>query len=224
MMMKQAKQYLIAYTGKYLLRAILATCRLRVKGLERFHSLSKTEKCILMLWHNRLAPTSEILNRISPSNIYAAFISKSRDGDPLALLANSYKTGKAIRVPHNARHQALKMVIHSLKKGLDVIVMTPDGPKGPRYVAKPGIVAAAQEASAHVVPFSWTATRFWQLKTWDKMIFPKPFSTVSVTFGEPVLLNGLSQEEGTAFLQESLLSLEHQANEEALGNKYLWPL
>lgn len=217
------KNYLIAYAGKYLLRTILATCRLRVKGIDRFHALSKKEKCILMLWHNRLAPTSEILNRISPANIYAAFISKSRDGDPLALLANSYKTGKAIRVPHNARHQALKAVIQSLKENSDVIVITPDGPRGPRYVAKPGIVAAAQETGAHVVPFSWTATRFWQLKTWDKMIFPKPFSTILVTFGEPVSLNHLTQEEGTSFLQETLLSLEKKANEETLGTNYSWP-
>ncbi len=223
-MMKKAKKHLIAYAGKYLLRAILATCRFQVKGLDHFHTLSKTRKCILMLWHNRLAPTSEILHRLSPTKIYAAFISKSRDGDPLAILANSYKTGKAIRVPHNARHQALKIVINSLKESSDIIVMTPDGPRGPRYIAKPGIVAAAQIASAHVVPFTWTATRFWQLKTWDKMILPKPFSKILINFGNPVLINDMSQEDGTSYLQDTLLTLEKHANEELLSNKHPWPI
>ncbi len=33
---------------------------------------------------------------------------------------------------------------------------------------------------------SWTPSKFWQLRSWDKLIIPKPFSTIQVAFGEPV--------------------------------------
>lgn len=142
-----------------------------------------------MLWHNRLAIIAEVLNKHAPHFIYSAFISKSRDGEPLALLANSYKAGRAIRVSHNAKHQGLKMVIESLKTKEDIIVFTPDGPRGPRYKMKPGIVLAARESNAAIIPFSWSAKSYWTLKTWDKFMLPKPFTTLTITFGSPIMID-----------------------------------
>ena len=100
--------YFIAYIGKFLLRVILFTCRIEIQGLDLFKKTISSEKSILMLWHNRLTIISEILSKIDSHTIFSAFISKSRDGDPLAALANSYKNGRAIRVPHDRKHQALK--------------------------------------------------------------------------------------------------------------------
>src|SRR5262249_41681403 len=101
----------------------------------------------------------------------------------------------------------------------DVIIITPDGPRGPRYIAKPGIAAAACETGAHVVPFSWTATRFWQLGTWDKMLLPKPFSTLLVTFGDPIKTASMDPQP----LQEAILQMELHANQELLNTHYPWP-
>jgi lysophospholipid acyltransferase (LPLAT)-like uncharacterized protein len=182
--------YSYAYVGKYLLRVLFWTCRTKIEGIERFVKHASEEKCILMLWHNRLSMVAEILNKHAPQFIYTAFISKSRDGEPLAILASSYKSGKTIRVPHNARHRALKQVIVSLKTHQEVIVITPDGPRGPRYQVKPGIALAAKETQATIVPFSWKADRYWELKTWDGLRFPKPFANIQVVLGEPIKANG----------------------------------
>jgi len=227
--MKSFKRWLlpllIAYVGKFLLRTLLFTCKIKVKGLEAFHTVASNERCIMMLWHNRLGIMSELLYKFSPKYIYAAFISKSRDGDPLAKLADSYKTGRAIRVAHNTRHGALKNVIDNLREGKQIVVITPDGPRGPRYEAKPGIAMAAQETAAKVVPVTWTATRFWQLKTWDKMIFPKPFSTILVDFGEALKFEKHEQslEEVSRVLGERLVVMGEVLNAELLPNKAKWP-
>jgi len=215
--------FFIAYIGKFLLRAIIATCQLEVRGLERFKKIISLEKCILMLWHNRLTIVSEILFKLDPNTIFAALISKSRDGDPVATLANSYATGKAIRVPHDRRHHALKNVIKTLKTTNEVIIITPDGPRGPRYAVKAGIAVAAKETNASIIPFTWVSSKFWQLKSWDKLLFPKPFSKIIVTFGDPISLAHDTHEENQAILAENLLDIEQKVNESLFDSTDQWP-
>jgi hypothetical protein len=117
----------------------------------------------------------------------------------------SYKAGRALRVPHNAKHQALKMLIDGLNEEKFVALFTPDGPKGPRYKVKPGLAMAAQEAQAAVVPFSWDSDKFWELRSWDKFRIPKPFSKIKVTFGEAVRIPPRqSLEEAVDVLEKAL--------------------
>lgn len=215
--------FFIAYVAKYLLRLILMTCNIEVRGLETFKKTISCQKSILMLWHNRLSIVSEILFKLDPHTVFAAFISKSRDGDPLAVLANSYKTGKAIRVPHDRKHQALKTVIDTLKNKNEVIIMTPDGPRGPRYEVKPGIAMAAIETEATVIPFTWVSSKFWQLKSWDRLIFPKPFSTLIVTFGDPLELCKNSLKENQEMLKTELLNIEEEVNKNLFECKEDFP-
>ncbi|HEV8052019.1 MAG TPA: DUF374 domain-containing protein [Parachlamydiaceae bacterium] len=203
--------YLLAYSAKIVIRAVVKTCRIQIKGLQTFIETAEKQPCILMLWHNKLVLVSEILNSHASQFIYTAFISKSRDGDPLAILAESYSIGRVLRVPHNARHLALNQLIDSLKNKGEIIVITPDGPRGPPLVVKPGIILAARESEASVIPFSWQAKHFWQLKTWDRMKIPKPFTTIDVVFGKPVNVPkeaGIGYENESALLKNALDSLD----------------
>ena len=194
--------YPLANFAKYALKGLLRTCRIEIQGLDDFVGFAKKNRCILSLWHNRLAIVPEVLSGYALGLTFTAVISKSRDGEPLALIVNSYSVGRTIRVAHNDRHGALKSVINHLKDNVDVLVITPDGPRGPRYDLKPGIVAAAKASGAHVVPFSWTADKFWQMKTWDWFMLPKPFSTIKVTFGAPLAVPSHTS------LQEDIASLQ----------------
>ena len=191
--MKNWKRYwlprLIAHTAKFMIRLILCTCRVRIRGLDLLNQTVQESSCILMLWHDKLVILPEILHHYTSDFSCTAFISKSRDGDPLALVTESYPRGRVLRVPHNARHKALCNMIDLLKKEKGVVLITPDGPRGPRHVVKPGVVVAARESGAKIIPFSWKADRFWQLNTWDQMQIPKPFSRVEVIFGKPVVLS-----------------------------------
>jgi lysophospholipid acyltransferase (LPLAT)-like uncharacterized protein len=181
--------YLFAYSAKMAIRVLLKTCKIRIRGLEDFVKTAETSPCILMLWHNRLVLVSEILNSHAAQFIYTAFISKSRDGDPLAHLAESYSSGRVLRVPHHARHLALNQMMEAIKSRKEIMIVTPDGPRGPKGIVKPGIALAAKETGANIFPFSWSAKRFWQLKTWDQMSIPKPFTTIDVMFGTPLIIS-----------------------------------
>ena len=170
-----------------LVRLTMWSCRVKVIGAEHLIVGSQHYRCIFALWHNRLLLAPYFHSHYAHEVRFAAMVSKSRDGQLIATLVNQIKNGRAIRVAHTSRHQALKEVIRALKQQ-EVVVITPDGPRGPLYEVKPGLLFAATVASAKIIPMSWTASRFWQLGTWDKMMVPKPFSRVVVTVGEPFFL------------------------------------
>lgn len=189
---------LMATAGQAIIKALLWTCHWEVDGLDYFKKIADHEKCILILWHNRLAIIPSILYKFAPHFIYTAFVSKSRDGDLISAVIHSYAAGKTIRVAHNARHQALRELMRYLEEKKEVIIMTPDGPRGPRYEAKPGVALAAIKTQAHIVPLTWTSSRFWEFKTWDRLRLPKPFSTIKVTFKTPLFF---ANEVGTTLQQ-----------------------
>lgn len=218
--------YIAVYSAKMLLRLILLTCRIEVRGLDQFFRIATQKRCILMLWHNRLAILPEILEQYASQFVYCAFVSKSRDGDLMSILANSYPAGRTLRVPHNARRKALNQMIDQLKEGGEIMVLTPDGPRGPRYEVKPGIAVAAKEAAAYIVPFSWSASRLWQLKTWDKLMFPMPFSKISASFGDSIFLDIASEKtlgEETGSLKQALQHLDAEVCGAVSADFTRWP-
>jgi lysophospholipid acyltransferase (LPLAT)-like uncharacterized protein len=61
---------------------------------------------------------------------------------------------------------------------------TADGPRGPAMVSKAGPVQLAELVGATWIgAYHAEPDRAWRLKTWDRFVIPKPFSTV--TFGWP---------------------------------------
>lgn len=153
-----------------------------MEGAEEFMAVASSERCMMMLWHNRLALVPFILSQFTENIKFAAMVSASRDGEILTFVARAYENGDTIRVPHHSRYQALQQIIRYLEDRKGVIVITPDGPRGPCYELKPGIAIAALSTQAHVIPLDWEAEKSWRLKTWDRMRFPKPFTTVKVKF------------------------------------------
>lgn len=177
----------VALLIKIGLKAILATCRLHVHGLHQIDKARTKGPVILMLWHCDLAPLAEILKQLTSKYPFSAFVSKSRDGQILAHFVLSYKNGQVIQVPHNGRSQALRLLVETLqRKDSPIAIITPDGPRGPPYVLKPGVLFAAKETGSQIIPFNWSATRLIALKTWDRFKIPLPFTTIYAHFGEPI--------------------------------------
>ena len=185
---KKLFPFLIITLGKKLLSLLLWTCKWQINGLETFKKVANQEKCILAFWHNRLVIAPYILTQYAPEFIYSALISNSRDGELISSLVQSYKIGRTIRVSHHSRHEALREFIQHIETKTSILVITPDGPRGPIYKVKEGIALAALETKAHTIRLNWTANKMWELNTWDKLRIPKPFSTINVFFENPIVL------------------------------------
>ena len=70
-----------------------------------------------------------------------------------------------------------------------------DGPSGPIYQAKPGILFLARKMQYPIIPVTTIAENGWRLKnTWCRYLFPKPFSKCYVAMGKPIWIDGEDEE------------------------------
>jgi lysophospholipid acyltransferase (LPLAT)-like uncharacterized protein len=83
--------------------------------------------------------------------------------------------------------RALREVLRSLRTGRS-FAFTPDGPKGPRHYAHPGVIYLASNAPTVLMPLGVAASAYWCLPTWDKYLIPKPFARVHIHIGQPLAL------------------------------------
>jgi lysophospholipid acyltransferase (LPLAT)-like uncharacterized protein len=201
---------LLAVAVKKTLQLILFTCKVEAKNIEGFSRTASKERCILMLWHAQMLLIPHFGTKYAPQYTYTAVISKSQDGELLAALARKYSNATTIRIAHTSRFQAVRDIIAHLKQDY-VILMAPDGPRGPRHVVKPGIVLAARAANARIIPFSWTCNRYWQLKSWDKLMIPKPFSKIMIRAGDALSLDSDGD------IAEQQLMLQNALSEQSLA-------
>ena len=89
------------------------------------------------------------------------------------------------KVPDVPGVRAVRGVYQAIVKDLISPTITPDGPRGPRFVAKPGAIFTAQISGKAVVPIAYAARPAKLLRTWDKFVIPWPFATIYFAIGEP---------------------------------------
>jgi len=99
---------------------------------------------------------------------------------------------------------ALMAAIKALKDGYSVMI-TPDGPKGPRYSMSDGAVALALRANLPLMVVNYQPTSFWQLSSWDKFVIPKPFTTLHI-YHQVITLSDMQKEDAKAYLQKQMLT------------------
>lgn len=136
---------------------------------------------IYCFWHSALLPMSFVFRRRNIS----AIVSASRDGKIAATVARGWGHGVIFGSSSRGGTSAMRDALRTLAQG-GSIAMTPDGPRGPAQVAKPGVAQIAAAGSVAVVPLRLCVDRAWRLGSWDGFIIPKPFSRVTITVGRPL--------------------------------------
>jgi lysophospholipid acyltransferase (LPLAT)-like uncharacterized protein len=82
--------------------------------------------------------------------------------------------------------RGLAVMARRLEEGLDC-AFTIDGPRGPRYVAKPGPVMLARKTGCPVMVFHIGVDRGKTFeKTWDHFLLPMPFARTVILFAPPI--------------------------------------
>jgi lysophospholipid acyltransferase (LPLAT)-like uncharacterized protein len=115
----------------------------------------------------------------------AVMVSRSFDGEYIARTIE--KLGFVAVRGSSSRGGATALL--GLKSRLEqgnAVVFTIDGPRGPKYVAKPGPVLLARASAVPMAAFYVALSDAWVLKTWDELMIPKPFSKALVRFSAKV--------------------------------------
>jgi lysophospholipid acyltransferase (LPLAT)-like uncharacterized protein len=138
---------------------------------------------IFCIWHNRLA-LSMVVHRKYPRKL-AALISASKDGALLSAVLRKFGV-VAVRGSSSRRGpQALLELTSQAERGSDLAI-TPDGPRGPRYVVQEGVISLAQVTGLPIVPVTWNTSRKICVKSWDRFLVPHPFGRAVFVWGEPI--------------------------------------
>jgi lysophospholipid acyltransferase (LPLAT)-like uncharacterized protein len=177
----------------WIVRSYCATFRLTVVNETQWlHYLEQGGRVLLCAWHQQFFSCIRHFKEYEKYHP-SLMISQSRDGEIIANIAE--RTGWHTVRGSSSRDGsiALKEMTARLKQdGLAGHIL--DGPRGPAGLVKPGIISLAKATNAVIVPIFVKAEKAWYFNSWDKFMVPKPFSRVSMHFGEMIKLPPLQAE------------------------------
>ena len=140
------------------------------------------EGVIFPTWHNRLFAIGPARAKYFSKNGLAVMASASKDGAMIAAAMAVFGVDVVRGSSSRRSRAAIVGVMRKIKEG-SFVGLTPDGPRGPRYVVQPGLVKLAQACQVPVVPIHVEYSRAWRFNSWDQFRVPKPFSKVTVILG-----------------------------------------
>jgi lysophospholipid acyltransferase (LPLAT)-like uncharacterized protein len=170
-----------------LIRTWWRTCRVvGVVGVEHLdEALRRAPSLVPCYWHQHQLYCGKFLIEQRARGLTVGWlISPSVDGELGAMLVR--RLGAAV-IRGSSTHtgaRALRDYYQALTRDNVSPVITPDGPRGPRFRFKPGALLLAQMSGRPVLPMAYAASRAWLIK-WDKFVIPVPFSRIAIAIGSP---------------------------------------
>jgi lysophospholipid acyltransferase (LPLAT)-like uncharacterized protein len=162
---------LITWAGYVVIRLIGPTLRLCVSFEEGAPASRETRPLVLAFWHSCIFPAIYAWRNLS----IRVMSSESFDGEYTGRIIRKFGFVKVRGSSSRGAVRALLGMRREIEQGWTV-AFTIDGPKGPRFVAKPGPVLLARATGAPMVAFHIALEKTWILNTWDRSMIPKPFS------------------------------------------------
>lgn len=199
------------FAGSGVVRALALTWRYKVLNGEAIESLRASRTpFVFTLWHGQMLP---LLWHHRNQGV-AVLVSEHKDGEVIARLLAGLGYALIRGSTSRGAGRALLGLVRSLREGNDIAV-TPDGPRGPSHKFAPGAAVAAYRAEAPILPIVAHVDRYWQLRTWDRFVIPKPFARVTIAYGDPTWVAAASPREAadqTAHLEALMESAQAVAS------------
>jgi lysophospholipid acyltransferase (LPLAT)-like uncharacterized protein len=142
---------LLPFLGSSFIRLLHATLRVRHIDVVKMNALPQY---IIAFWHEHLAMMLHSAYR-RPIRV---LVSQSRDGELIASALSFYGADVVRGSSTRGATAALRDLIRGARKGANV-AFTPDGPKGPRRIAKEGVIYLAQATGLPIVPAAFAAKK-----------------------------------------------------------------
>ena len=165
------------------IRILGPTLRFEVYGwqnAERVHASGK--RCIWAFWHRVIIP----IVWWHRNHGVVVMNTTAFDGQWTRKVIEWLGFGTAQGSSSRGGLRGLAVMARRLEEGVDC-AFTIDGPRGPRYVAKPGPVMLARKTGCPVLVFHIGVDRGKTFeKTWDHFLLPAPFARAVILFAPPI--------------------------------------
>ncbi|MGE5343160.1 MAG: lysophospholipid acyltransferase family protein [Candidatus Omnitrophota bacterium] len=183
---QKIKTVLLRKAIKICIHALFKTCRMTITGFEHVQDArEKQAPIIYAYWHRHILATIYRFKNTGARPL----ISLSADGELVSQVAIAFGMNPVRGSSSRGGARAFLELANTIKENNSEVLITADGPKGPPCQIKDGTILLAQKTGSVVIPISWHATREKIFeKTWDRFKIPLPFSTITYTYGKPIVI------------------------------------
>ena len=173
--------WLISWAGYLAIRIIGPTLRVSYTYEPGTENEPSTRPAIYCFWHRCVFPSAYLFR----NNGIRVLTSRSYDGEYIARIIERL----GFRAVRGSSSRGALPSVRELQRDLErgaFVAFTIDGPRGPRYIAKPGPIHLARMTGAPIFCFYVAVERAWILRTWDAFMLPKPFSRIHCYVRAPI--------------------------------------
>lgn len=165
-----------------LVKSIGQTLKYEIEGREHLEAVERSGKpTIYAFWHDRIFAGTYFFR----GRGIVVITSQSVDGEYIARFIKRLGYGSVRGSSTRGGVGALVEMIRLMRQGLPM-AFTVDGPRGPRYVAKKGVVLLAKKTGSPIVPFVVESSKYYTVRSWDRLQIPRPFSRVKLIIAPPI--------------------------------------
>jgi lysophospholipid acyltransferase (LPLAT)-like uncharacterized protein len=161
----------ISVVGHLVIRALGATLRCAWSEEAGATPERIARPAIYSFWHQCIFPAAVLFR----GQGIGVMTSRSFDGELIARIIEK----RGFRAVRGSSSRGAVGALLGMRREIEAgeaVAFTIDGPRGPRYVAKPGPVFLAQATGTPMAAFHIALEKAWVLKSWDETRIPKPFS------------------------------------------------
>ena len=195
---------IIIFLGHTIIRLIGPTLRVAVSYEEGGQKTLDQRPLIASFWHSCMIPATYIFRDMG----IRVMSSDSYDGQYMGRIIHKFGF---VAVKGSSSRNAVRALL-GLRRALEegwTVAFTLDGPRGPRHKVKPGPVALARSSGLAMTMFHAAVDKAWVLNSWDRLMIPKPFSRVLVSFGKLIPVpKGATDEDLERYTGELQASLD----------------
>ena len=170
---------MIVAAGYSFIRLLGPTLRIAVSYEEGAQKTLDERPRVASFWHECMIPATYLFRDMG----IRVMSSYSYDGEYMGRIIRKFGF---VAVKGSSSRNPVKALL-GLRRALDdgwTIAFTLDGPRGPRRTVKPGPAGLARSSGCPMTTFHAAVENAWILKSWDRMMIPKPFSRVLVRVGK----------------------------------------
>jgi hypothetical protein len=161
--------------------ALFLTTRLTRVGADHYERFRREgTPVIFAFWHGALLP----LVHYHRGEGIVVLVREHDDGEYITRVIRRNGFGTVRGSSTRGGTKGLRGLVRAARGGHD-LALTPDGPRGPRGVFKPGALAVAQMTGLPLIPLGVGASSGRRLGSWDGFLVPNPFSRVTIEYLPP---------------------------------------
>jgi lysophospholipid acyltransferase (LPLAT)-like uncharacterized protein len=200
-------QAFIAGLAALYIRLVYATSRWRVIGADGAKLVTGGDDApfIGCFWHGRMLMWPGLWTRPKPITM---LVSDHRDGRLIGRTIAHFGIGSLSGSSSRRGAMAMRGMAQALARGISVVV-TPDGPRGPRMRAAPGVAMVAKLTGTPILPVSYSSSRAIAWSSWDRFLLALPFGRGVFIVGDPVYV---ARDADAAALESARRAVEAQLN------------